>query len=109
MSGAQGQGGSAPQAAQGSQDLAPMQMLQSYKSAPDRAAWMQQNQTQAQPVQPWQPPQRMYAHQQQPAQVAPVQQAPMMARPTYQPGESLPAFAFQRRAYDRQQNGQGAK
>lgn len=56
MSGAQGQGGSAPQGAP-SGDLAPMQMLQSYKSAPDRAAWMQQNQTQAQP------PQRMYAHQ----------------------------------------------
>ena len=60
MSGAQGQGGAAPQA---SGDLAPMQMLQSYKSAPDRAAWMQQNQSPAQQAQPWQPPQRMYAHQ----------------------------------------------
>lgn len=59
MSGAQTQGG-AP-AAQGSQGLAPMQMLQSYKSAPDRAAWMQQNQAPAQQAQPWQPPQRMYS------------------------------------------------
>ena len=107
MSGAQGQGGSAPQGAP-SGDLASMQQFQSYKSAPDRAAWMQQNQTQAQPVQPWQPPQRMYS-QQQPAQGAPAQQAPMMAQPSYKPGDFQPAFLLQDRAYDRQQNGQGAK
>ena len=46
-------------------DLAPMQMLEGYRSAPDRAAWMQQNQTPAQPVQPWQPPQRTYSQPEQ--------------------------------------------
>lgn len=69
MSGAQQPGGAAPAAPMPapSQDLAPMQAYQAYKSAPNMALLNQQPQQQAQP---WQPPTQQY----QPAAPAIAQQ-----------------------------------